>query len=482
MPVNTVNADVVVVGGGPTGLALAGDLAVRGLVVVVLERRTGPVEQSRATTLHPRTLEVLDARGWADRFVARSEELLGRDPRIPVWHFATLPGLRFDLLDSRFPFTLWLPQQETESLLAERATGLGVRLLRGHDVTALTLGADGVAARAQGPAGEVRVEAGWVVGCDGAGSTVRRAAGIGFSGTPTTRTAIVADVRVREPLPGGRLNAHNATGQVMAAPLDRERVRFVVVHGERSRAPKDEPVTLTEVSAVLLDVIGTDHGVHEPAWLSRFGNASRLATRYRAGRAFLAGDAAHMHFPTGGQGLNHGIQDAANLGWKLATHVLGEADDALLDSYEAERRPAGQRLLYDVSRQSGLMAGLADEAPALRRFFAEELLPLPNVNRMLAEQISGLALRYGPGDGHPLTGTRLPDLRVSTGGRERRVYELLRAGVPVSLALDGDTCLVDAPAAYAGLAGLVVRPDAYVGWASTTSAPVPPVPAVPVPA
>ncbi|MCY1062758.1 FAD-dependent monooxygenase [Nannocystis sp. SCPEA4] len=465
--------EVVVVGGGPVGLMLAAELALAGVQVRVFEQRARRTEQSRALTLHPRSLELLDQRGLVDRFVRRGIP-------IPSAHFAVLDTrLDFSRLPTRHPYTLFLPQVHTEELLEERARELGVEIAREHTFVGLTQTDDAVAVRVQAPGGELEVRARHVVGCDGAGSAVRRAIGVDFPGSATTRTAILGDVVLAEP-PPGPISRTNAQGLLLLVPLGDGAHRIVVVDPTRAQVPLAEPVTLDELRGTARRVLGTDLGMHAPRWLSRFGDATRLAERYRVGRVFLAGDAAHMHFPAGGQGLNVGLQDAGNLGWKLAAAVRGWAPSWLLGSYHDERRPIGEALARNTTAQGKLM-DVSPEGLALRELFAE-LLALAPVQRKLAGLISAIDVAYPAADGaHPLVGRRVPDLDLTTERGPQRLYASLHAGRFVLLDRVGDRELRDAwapwrdrvelvPASFAdqdeveGVTRLLIRPDGHVAW------------------
>lgn len=287
--------EVAVVGGGPTGLLLACELALAGVRVRLFERRTTPVRESRALTMHPRSLEVLALRGLEERFLSRGKPL-------PTGHFALLDTrLDFSVLDTRFQFTLFIPQALTESLLEERARELGVDLRRGHAVESLRQDAEGVEVTGSTEGQPFRCRARYVVGADGARSAVRQLAGIGFPGTDTTRTSMLGDVTLDAPPAVPFLAVNTTRGNAVIVPLGPGLHRAIVTDVEREATPLKEPVTLDELRASLTRIAGSDFGMREPRWLSRFGNETRLAETYRAGRVLLAGDAAHMHYPAGGR-------------------------------------------------------------------------------------------------------------------------------------------------------------------------------------
>lgn len=484
------DTEVIVVGAGPTGLMLGCELALAGIRTRILERRTDPQPHSRALTLHPRSLELLDLRGLAPRFLAHART-------VPGWHFAALPTpLDFSALDTRHGYTLAIAQRRTEQLLEERARELGVRISRGHETTGVGQDPEGVTVSFRGPRGDGRLRARYAVGCDGGRSPVREAAGIGFPGTAETLTGMLGDFAAfgagQEVLDGLR-----AAG-CLTVPLEDGLHRVVLIDPARMRVPSAEPVTLAEFRASLIRLCGSDLGVGAPRWLSRFGNATRLADRYRSGRILLAGDAAHIHFPASGQGLNTGLQDAVNLGWKLAAAVRGWAPSGLLDSYDHERRPVGRSVTDNTAVQT-LLAELVlvpqYAAPAaLLRSLLDGLLGLPEVNRLLAGRVSALDTAYGPagggpGDADPLVGRRMPDVALTAAGSTvRRVHELFADGRFVLLGLaDGpEPAPVVAPhprlvalsatpgTAHRDLAGVtevLVRPDGHVAWASRDASP-----------
>lgn len=421
---------------------------------------------------------------------------------MPGWHFAALDTpLDFAALDSRHPYTLFLAQARTEALLAERADELGVRIHRGHTLTGLRQNEDGVEALVRGPDGDPRpVRAAYLVGCDGGRSLVRQTAGIDFPGTDETLTGVLGDFATVGAGPAALAAARNAG--VLAVPLEGGLTRFVYIDPERMRTPARVPVTLEEFRTGLVRICGSDFGVDRPHWLSRFGNATRLAAAYRSGRVLLAGDAAHIHFPAAGQGLNTGLQDAMNLGWKLAAQVRGWAPPGLLDSYHAERHPVGRAVTENTEVQTllaelPLVARYRRPATALRGLF-EELLEMPEVNRRLADRVSALGTTYPAArpDADPLIGRRMPDIGLSTTGPAgpadpgaARVYELLHRGGFALLRLahgrDPQPRTYEAPAAGGGprisavtaraaeehpeldeVREVLVRPDGHVAWAT----------------
>ncbi|MCP3137564.1 FAD-dependent monooxygenase [Pyxidicoccus xibeiensis] len=479
--------EVAVVGGGPTGLLLACELALAGVRVRVFERRSAPVRESRALTMHPRSLEVLALRGLEERFLSRGRPL-------PGGHFALLDTrLDFSVLDTRFQFTLFLPQALTESLLEERARELGVDLRRGHAVEAMRQDAEAVELTGTTGGQPFRCRARYVVGADGARSAVRQLAGIAFPGTDGTRTSMLGDVTLGTPPAAPFLAITNERGNVAIVPLGPGVHRAIVTDAEREGTPLKEPVTLDELRASLQRIAGSDFGIREPRWLSRFGNETRLAETYRAGRVLLAGDAAHMHYPAGGQGLNVGLQDAMNLGWKLAAVVRDGAPDWLMDSYHRERHGVGHALLRNTQAQSALM-GFTPETLALRELMCG-VLKNPEVNRRLAEHLGGLDVAYpalelpAPEGAAPLlpdwTGRRLPDLDLRlSAGDNRRLYTALHPGHWLWLHSTEATRPAPrwepgwAPRASVlhvsptggserlrGVGGLLVRPDGHVAWA-----------------
>ncbi|MDQ1723594.1 MAG: 3-(3-hydroxy-phenyl)propionate hydroxylase [Frankiaceae bacterium] len=458
--------DVVVVGGGPTGMMLAAELTLAGTDVLIVEKRpTFELESPRSRGLHSRTIEVLDQRGVADRFLVEGTAM-------QVQAFAGVP---MDISDfpSRHPYGLALLQSNFERIMSGWIDELGVPVLREREVTGFAQDDSGVdIALSDGRS----LRAQYLVGCDGGRSLVRKAAGIDFAGWDPTTCWIQAEVEmVEQPEFGMR-------GGGGIGPAEGGRIGVTLIEPGVIRSD-DEP-TLEDLRSALIRVDGRDHGVHSPRFISRFTDMTRQAVAYRSGRVLLAGDAAHVHAPLGGQGLNLGVQDAVNLGWKLAQVVKGTSQASLLDTYQAERHPVAARVLQNTMAQRAL--GATDERTGALRQFLSELLTMEQPRKHIAGMISGLDVAYDLGAGHPLLGRRMPDLDlVTTDGGTVRVVELLRDAKPVLLNLgdrmhldialwapgvrtmdahfDGDWELpvvgtVPAPTA------VLIRPDGHVAW------------------
>ena len=449
--------DVTIVGGGPAGLMVAGELALAGVDVEILERRSTPdLVGTRARGFHSRTIEIFDQRGIADRF-------LGEGRTVQAMSFAGTP-LDVADLPTRHPYTLGLSQSHIERILRGWVDELGVPMRRGLEVTGFTQDDVGVEVHlAHGDS----VRTAYLIGADGGRSVVRRAAGIEFVGAEATRSHLIAEVEVTEETPTGI--RYDDVGIHGINVMDDGRAVGIVVT-EQQVGPATEP-TLADLSDALRAVYGTDFGIHDATWISRFTDATRQAASYRRGRVLLAGDAAHTHPPTGGQGIGLGVQDAVNLGWKLAQVVRGVSPEALLDTYRDERHPVTARVLKNVMAQASLQRG--DVRTEAMRDTIAELLRFDGPRAQLAALLSGLDVAYDLGEGHPLLGRRVPDLDLATAQGPRRVFELLHRARPVLLNL-GEPGSID----LTGWAGRVEQVDAgHTGtWVlpviGTVSAPV----------
>ena len=456
-------SDVIVVGGGPTGTMLASELRLWGLDPLVLERDPEPSPVVRGLGLHARTVEVMEMRGLLDRFLE-----VGTSHPLDGW-FAGIKGAD-PRLDTRHAYTLGIPQTESERILREHAEELGVRMRRGSSVVDVTEGEGAVRATLDDG---TSVEAAFLVGCDGGRSAVRRLAGIGFPGEPARKEALLGELRV-EATPEEYVPVMTRVRETEKwfglGPVGDGYVRLVVP-AERVAEDRRAPVTIEEVRERLVAVAGTDFGAHAPRWLSRFGDARRLADRYRAGRILLSGDAAHVHPPLGGQGLNLGIQDAFNLGWKLAGAVLGWAPEGLLDTYGSERRPVAAEVLDTTAIQGELQSGEPGPQAVLR--LLTELAQLPEVSRRLIERVTATGIRYDIGQcaDDALLGRRLPDVALGSGGR---LFERMRSGRGLLIDASGTLSvggredrverLVDGSAELV-VPGVLLRPDGHVVWA-----------------
>ncbi len=458
---------VVIAGGGPTGLMLAGELALAGIDVAIVERRPGPeLVGSRAGGLHARTIEVLDQRGIAERFLSQGQ-------MHQVVHF----HIPLDISDfpTRHNYVLGLWQNHIERTLAEWVGELAVPVYRAREVTGFTQDDGGVDVELSD--GQ-RIRSAYLVGCDGGRSVIRKAAGIEFAGWDPTTSWLIAEVDwFEEPAWGFR---NDAVGTHAIGKLDDGRARLVLT--EQHVGSASEP-TLRDVSEALLAVYGTDYGIHSPTWISRFTDMTRQAVVYRERRVLLAGDAAHVHPPLGGQGLNIGVQDAVNLGWKLAQVIKGISPDGLLDSYHAERHAIAARVLRNTMAQIALRR--PDDRTKALGDHVSELLRMDEPRRRLAAEMSGLDVHYDLGDGHLLLGRRMPDLDLVTAGGPLRVFTLLHDARPVLLNLGepgafditawGDRVQV-IDAGYVGQwvlpalgpvtapTAMLIRPDGYVAW------------------
>ncbi|HKP18413.1 MAG TPA: FAD-dependent monooxygenase [Gaiellaceae bacterium] len=461
---------VVIAGGGPTGLMLAAELALAGVDVVVVERRTSQeLDGSRSGGLHSRTIEVLDQRGVAERFVSAGQQ----HPNVGY----ALISLDLTDFPTRHNYVLALWQSHFERILADWVIGeLEVPIRRGGEVVGFAQDDTGVDVELSG---DTRLRAEYLVGCDGGRSLVRKAAGIDFPGLDPSTSWMIAEVEMDEE-PEFGFRRDSAGQHAIGRRQEGEPIRVVLT--EQSVDHADDP-GMDELREALVSVYGTDYGLRTANWISRFTDMTRQAASYRRGRVLLAGDAAHVHPPQGGQGLNTGVQDAVNLGWKLAQVVDGISPESLLDSYHAERHPVGARVLHNTMAQVALSS--PDERHQALRETMTELLGMDEPRRRFAGMISGLDIHYDLGPGHPLLGRRMPDLDVQTTDGPTRAFSLLHDARPVLLNL-GEPCGLDiSPWAnrvrlvdgdYAGpwklpvlgevppATALLVRPDGHVAW------------------
>jgi 2-polyprenyl-6-methoxyphenol hydroxylase-like FAD-dependent oxidoreductase len=464
---------VLIAGAGPTGLMLAGELALAGVDVAIVERRLDEQRvNSGAGGLHARTIEVLDQRGIADRFLSAGK----------VAQVAGFAWIRLDISDfpTRHNYGLALPQVEIERILTGWVEELGVPILRDRVVEGFTQDESGVDVHL---ADGATMRAEYLIGCDGGRSVVRKAAGIEFIGSDPTVSNLIADVQLAEEPEWGL--HRDGLGVRSLSRLEDGFVRVLVTEDRPDRG--GEP-TLAELREALVAAYGSDYGVHSPRWISRFTDAARQAATYRRGRVLLAGDAAHIHYPVGGQGLNIGMRDAVNLGWKLAQVVKQTSPESLLETYEAERQPVAARVLRDTMAQVALLR-TDDRTNALRDIMSE-LLAMDEPRRHIAGMMSGLDIRYDLGEGHPLLGRRVPDLDLVTADGPVRLFTLLHEARPVLLNLveagrfdvgSWADRVRSVDARYSGRwelpvvgdvsppSAVLVRPDGYVAWVGEES-------------
>ncbi|MFQ6397483.1 rifampin monooxygenase [Nocardia sp. KC 131] len=452
--------DVIIAGSGPTGLMLAGELRLHGVHTLMLEKDTEPTRIVRALGLHVRSVEMMDQRGLLERFLA-----LGK--QYPVGgFFAGIPKPSPERLDTAHPYTLGIPQPTTDRLLTEHATELGVEIRRGCELVGLSQNENGVIVEL---ADGTQLRSRYLIGCDGGRSTVRKLLGVDFPGEPSTVDTLLGEVE---------FTASPETVNAVVTEVRKTQLRFgagplgdgvyrVVTPAAGVADDRAVPPTLDELKQQLRATAGTDFGAHSPRWLSRFGDTTRLAERYRVGRVLLAGDAAHVHPPVGGQGLNLGIQDAFNLGWKLAAEINGWAPEGLLDSYHTERHPVAADVLSNTRAQMQLLS-LEPGAQAVRRLLSE-LMDFEDVSRYLTEKITAIGVRYDFGEGHELLGRRLRDMKLKQG----RLYELMHGGRGLLLdqtgllSVTGWANRVDHIVEVSEeleVPAVLLRPDGHVAW------------------
>ncbi|MRH90497.1 rifampin monooxygenase [Nocardia sp. SYP-A9097] len=453
--------DVIVAGGGPTGLWLASELRLQGVRVVVVEKDAAPTEIVRSLGMHARSVEIMDQRGVLKRFLEHGKQHpLGG-------FFAGIAKPQPERLDTAHAYVLGIPQPVTERLLTAHAIELGVEIRRECEVVGFAQDDQGVDVDL---ADGTRLRARYLVGCDGGRSTVRKLLGVEFPGEPSRSDCLLGELTLTadpETITAVMTEVRKTQLFFGAGPLG-DGVYRVVVPAADVAEDRTVPPTLDELKQQLVATAGTDFGARDPRWLSRFGDGTRLADQFRVGRVLLAGDAAHVHPPMGGQGLNLGIQDAFNLGWKLAAEINGWAPETLLDSYESERRPVAAAVLDNTRAQKVLMSPDPD-SQAVRRLVAE-LMEFDEVSRYLTEKITALSVHYDFGEGHALLGKRLRDIALKHG----RLYELMRRGRGLLLDQTGSLSVagwsdrvdrivdvseeLDAPA-------VLLRPDGHVAWA-----------------
>jgi len=473
------DADVVIVGAGPTGLMLAGELALAGVDVAIVERRASQdLIGLRAGGLHARTIEVLDQRGIADRFLAAGQ----------VAQVAGFAWIRLDISDfpTRHPYGLALWQNGIERILADWVGELRVPIYRGREVTGVAQDDTGVDVElADGQS----LRADYLVGCDGGRSLIRKAAGIEFPGWDPTTSQLIAEVEMAQE-PEWGLRRDDKGIHCFSRLVDEGPVRLMVTERHVAQTGRTSEPTLCDLSEALIAIYGTDYGIHSPTSISRFTDMTRQAARYRDRRTLLAGDAAHVHYPVGGQGLNIGLQDAVNLGWKLAQVVKQASPESLLDTYHAERHPVAARVLRNTMAQTALLR-FDDRIDALRDSVSE-LLGMDEPRKRFGAMMSGLDIQYDLGEGHPLLGRRMPDLDLVNANDSLRVFSLLHDARPVLLNLAEPGGFDITPwadrvqlinATYAGRwelpvlgavpapAAVLIRPDGHVAWVGDQTQP-----------
>jgi 2-polyprenyl-6-methoxyphenol hydroxylase-like FAD-dependent oxidoreductase len=480
------DADIIVAGAGPSGLMVSFEAQLGGARVLTLEKRGGPT-WARAGTLTPRVMEIFACRGLADKVLARAFQLHA-DPRSFNGVWAGLMGLQYDRLETDYPYILLFAQIETERLLAAEFTALGGEIRLQTEVVGHQQDEDGISVRIRIADGSTQTLRGrYLVGADGNKSTVRAAAGIRFVGTPAARTAVNVDAFIDNPYRKNLTQFNNQAGWGMAYPLRDGVTRLAVIDAATTHQNVLASPSKEEALAMLRRVHGSDFGISEVDAINSFHDAMYMAEKMRAGRVLLVGESVRVHYPAAGVGMNFCIQDAFNIGWKLAAVVTGEADDTLLDSYESERRPEIEALLEDVRRQCAIQFNFDREHIALKEFLEKEIIALPEVNLHLCKILAGFAARYPAADGaHGIVGRRLPNMKVEKkGDGSCTVFELLRRqqfllldltgrDVEVKSQLDGRIVAANVSGAaghpeLVGVRAVLVRPDGHVAWAGSQS-------------
>ncbi len=478
---NEFDADIVIAGAGPSGLIVGCEAAIGGARVLILEKRDGPT-WSRAGSIAPRVMEILASRGVADRLLKRALELHANPyTREGIW--AGLQSIHYKRLDSDYQYVLMFPQIETEKLLADHFRSLGGEIRLRSEVTSVAQDAEGVSVTYQDDKGEKRVRGRYLVGADGNRSAVRESAGIPRHGTPAKRIAVNVDAFVPNPYPEVLTVSNNEHGWAMTYPLRDGLTRFAFIDAATMGEEPDRPLELEDAKAMLRRVHGTDYGITKVDAINRFHDVLYLAERIRDGCIFLVGESVRIHYPASGVGMNFCIQDGFNLGWKLAAAVAGRAPDWLLDTYASERLPEVEALIDDVLRQCAIQFNFDPEHVALKRFIERDVLPDPEVNLKICENLAGLSAAYPAAGGSPaIVGRRLANLAARRqSGSGASVFELMRTQEFLLLDLSGGTCLPRIEAGVRvvvanaepgdrpmlmGLATLLVRPDGHVAWAS----------------
>lgn len=478
------DVDIVIAGAGPSGLIVGSEAAVGGARVVILEKRDGPT-WSRAGTVGPRVLEILESRGIVDRILKRANEL-HTDPHSRKGIWAGIRPIHYDHIDSKYHYVLMFAQKELEKLLAEWVEENGGEIRLHSEVTGFTQDEDGVTVRYTDPEGEKTIRARYLVGADGSKSSVRTAAGIAWEGTPAHRVAVNVDALIDNPHEDNLTVGSNPNGWAMTYPLRDGVTRFAYIDALTTGDSPDQPLGLEEAKAALRRVHGSDYGITEVDAINRFHDALYMAERVRDGRVFLVGESVRVHYPASGVGMNFAIQDAFNLGWKLAAAATDRAPEWLLDSFASERVPEINKLLDDVRRQLAIQFNFDEEHQALKAFLENEVLPSAEVNQKIAENLTGLSAAYPAQAGSAwIVGRRLADLPVLESRRDgdsamdlliNQEFLLLDlvGGVGLPVVADGVrvvTASVDPGdrASLAGLASVLVRPDGHVAWASERS-------------